>query len=227
MGLLIERNYMESTKSNWFRTHIISMVIICLLIAITANNQNKRQQTEDTIKDLTTKVTHYQQRDGVMVASAASAKLEADRMKGIVKESSRQVKVLAEAFHIVKGLSVTNTVTKFDTIQVIYKDSLEKFKPFLIEGEKVDKNYSFNYKSTEKGFAISNLMIPDTVVRISGVKRKWFLGKETYTVDETHSNPHIVTEGAQHFEVTPKKHWYNSKILYFGLGVVAGSYLAK
>lgn len=212
---------------DWFRIHGISVVIIILLLALNTNSRINESKVKVDLTELSQEFDNYKLKDGTLVASSGVAKVEVSRLKETIKKSSTSTKLLAKKFHKINSLGVTNTSVVIDTVKVAYNDTIRGTKPFVQEGSFKDIGYSFNYRSTEKGFTLSDVVMKDTVTRVTGVKRKWLLGRETYTIDEIHSNPHIVVTGAQNFEVKPTYHWYTSKPFIFVVGVAAGTYLAK
>jgi hypothetical protein len=126
-----------------------------------------------------------------------------------------------------KVQSVTKfvTTTKIDTIAITYTDSIPCI--FNKDGAIFHDWYSLGYKSNQKGITITELYIPDSVAIVTGTKRKWFLGKQTQTIDITHTNPFVETEAVQHIEVVAKPKWYETTIFKVGLGFLGGFLLAK
>jgi hypothetical protein len=132
---------------------------------------------------------------------------------------------------IVKKFTEIKTITKFkdiikiDTIKIVYKDSIPC--SFERTGELKTKEYSFTYESNNKGFKVSNLDIQDSLVIVTGIKRKWFLGKQTNTIDISHSNKYISSQGVRHVEIKEDKKFYETTLFKFGLGLVLGIAIAK
>ena len=137
----------------------------------------------------------------------------------------KKVKELINKFSKVKSVTKYVTNTKFDTIKLAYKDSIPC--DFEIKDSISRKWYSISYKSNQKGIEITKLSIPDSVIIITGDKRKWFWGKRTNVTDITHENPFIQTQSIQHIEVKEKSKWYDSTILKIGLGFLGGILLVK
>lgn len=140
------------------------------------------------------------------------------------KESVESLQVpgtIVKKFHEIK--TVTRYVDKIqiDTVVVRYKDTI----PCVFErsGELKTPEYTFTYKSDNKGFKIDNLQLHDSLLIVAGTKRKWFLGKETNTIDISHTNKYISSDQVQHIEVVKKKAFYETTLFKvavgFGLGV--------
>jgi hypothetical protein len=65
------------------------------------------------------------------------------------------------------------------------------------------------------------------VIVVTGIKRKWFLGKQTQTTDITHANPFVQTNNVQHIEVVTQKKWYDTFLFKVGLGFIGGVLITK
>lgn len=132
---------------------------------------------------------------------------------------------------IVKQFTKIKTITKYvdrikvDTIEVRYKDSV----PCVFERSGIveTNDYTMSYHSNQNGFKVTDLSLVDTVFVVNGIKRKWFLGKETNTVTVSHSNKNITASEVQFVEVKPKKKFYDTTLFKFGIGVVAGVMIMK
>ena len=128
-------------------------------------------------------------------------------------------------FSNVKSVTKYVTNTKFDTIKLVYNDSI----PCEFEriGSDMKEWYHIAYKSNQKGVEITELSIPDSVIVVTGDKRKWFWGKRTSVTDITHANPFVETESVQHIEVVQPTKWYDSTILKIAIGFIGGMLLLK
>jgi len=132
---------------------------------------------------------------------------------------------------VVKTFTKIKTITKFvekikvDTIKITYKDTIESY--FEINGGIDTKEYSFDYKSTEKGLKLYNVNFNDSITLITGTKRKWFLGKQTNTIDIIHSNKYVNSGEVKHIEVQPKKKFYETTLFKIAVGFGAGVIIAK
>lgn len=137
----------------------------------------------------------------------------------------KNVKELVNKFSNVKSVTKYVTNTKFDTIKLVYKDSI----PCNFEkvGSDLKEWYHIAYKSNQKGVEITELSIPDSVIVVTGEKRKWFWGKRTSVTDITHANPFVETESIQHIEVVKPAKWYDSTIFKIGVGFIGGILLLK
>jgi hypothetical protein len=71
------------------------------------------------------------------------------------------------------------------------------------------------------------MRIEDSLLIVTGTKRKWFLGKETNTIDISHTNKYISSGQVQHIEVVQKKQWHDTNLFKFGVGFILGVAVTK
>lgn len=187
----------EFIKSNWAWLGIILVLVSALISRCSNDNLVKKDIT--TYKTVTSK-------------------------KEAIKESN-----IPDT--IVKKFTEIKTVTRYvdrikiDTVVVKYKDTV----PCVFErsGAINKKEYSLTYQSNQNGLKLHNLAIQDSLLIVTGTKRKWFLGKETNTIDISHTNKYISSNQIQHIEVVPKKPFYDTTLFKFGAGFILGVALTK
>lgn len=175
---------------------IIALVIVILFSALLVQCRNNKITKHDTptYKTVTTK------KEAVQVANIPDT--------------------------IVKKFTEIKTVTRYvdrikiDTITIRYKDTVQCV--FERSGAINEKEYSLTYQSNQNGLQLRNMRIEDSLLIVTGTKRKWFLGKETNTIDISHTNKYILSDQIQHIEVVPKKPFYDSTLFKFGVGFILG-----
>lgn len=208
-------------KQNWYWVGII----IFLISALVSRCSNEKELSAN-LDSLTSKMTTYKLKNGQLVTSVKSLTYSESELKELVLSKDKKLKELAGKSVKPKVVIQTVTETKIDTITVPY-DVPVPYK-FTREGVVVDKDYSFKYKSNELGVSINDFKLSkDTLNAVLGVKRKWFLGKETKTLDITHSNKKISETSILVVEVKEKKRFYETTLFKFGVGFVAGVALIK
>jgi len=148
-----------------------------------------------------------------------------------VSSQKEALEVLQVPETIVKKFNKIKTITKYrdrikiDTIKITYKDSIPC--DFLRTGEIKAKEYSFTYESNNKGLEVANFDIQDSLIIVTGTKRKWFWGKETNSIDVSHSNKLIKSEGIRHVEVKEKKKFYDTTLFKVTVGFAFGVAIAR
>ena len=189
------------------------LVILILISVLFSKCENERVQTA-TIHALTTENKHYKLKNGQLVTSTEIAYFDKNQMKKLLE------KELANKFSNIKTVTKVVTNTVIDTVKIVYTDSIPcRFEKY---GSIIKNDYSLNYKSNQSGITLSSIVIPDSITFVSGVKRKWFLGKETHTVDIKHSNSLIKDNSIQSFELKDKKRFYETTLFKVGVGILIG-----
>lgn len=199
----------------------VCIILICLLFK-KCENENLQLANVDA---LNSQLTTYKLKNGQLVASAKTLSYTNDQLKNSLSSKDKALKEVMDKFSKVKSITKYVTTTKLDTITITYTDSIPC--TFNKDGAIFHDWYSLGYNSTQKGITITELYVPDSVAIVTGTKRKWFLGKQTQTIDITHSNPFVETEAVQHIEVVKKPKWYDTTIFKLLLGATGGYLLAK
>ncbi len=215
MDLNIEKNYMQNIK-NWIIRNWIFLIIIVLLLGSNTFLQGKLEKNVEEIELLTKKVEFYTLKDGTKVASVKKIEVSKDKIKEIIKKSDKKTQILAKKFDKIDKISKTEQVILIDSIKIPLNDTISSVKM----GEKIDPNFSFSYKITNKSLEITNFTLKDTLTKIGGIKKSWFLGKETSVVDEIHSNKYVNTNNSTEIVLKKPKKWYESKLLWFAAGAI-------
>lgn len=172
------------------------------------------------IEALNSQTEVYKLKNGQLVTSVENLKYTKDQLKNSILMKDKKIKELTDKFSNIRTVTKYVTNTKFDTISLVYKDTV----PCNFEriGSDFKEWYQLGYKSNQKGVVITDLFIPDSVVIVTGDKRKWFWGKRTSKMDITHTNPFIETELVQSIEVVQSNKWYDSTIFKIAIGFIGG-----
>lgn len=215
-----------NTTINKNRIYIVVLLIVCLILL---SQLFQKCESEDlqlaNIEALNKEANVYKLKNGQLVTSVENLQYTNGQLKNSVLMKDKKVKELINKFSNVKSVTKYVTNTKFDTIKLVYQDSI----PCEFEriGSDLKEWYHIAYKSNQKGVEITELSIPDSVIVVTGDKRKWFWGKRTSTTDITHANPFVETESVQHIEVVHPTKWYDSTIFKLGIGFIGGILLMK
>lgn len=133
-------------------------------------------------------ILHYTNSVGTQTASIKTLQVDNRMLKALVFDKDAELAKLAKEFAQIKNIVKHTTITKYDTINVAFTDTIPCV--FSRAGAIKKDWYSFTYKATQKGFVIDSLSIPNAATIITGTKRKWFFGQEVVNTDITNSNPH-------------------------------------
>jgi len=215
-----------NTTINRNRIYIVVLMLLCfLLFSQLFQKCNNEELQLANIEALNSQTKVYKLKNGQLVTSVENLSYTNKQLKNSNLMKDKKVKELTDKFSNVKSVTKYVTNTKFDTIKLVYQDSI----PCNFErvGSDLKQWYHIAYKSNQKGVEITELSIPDSVIVATGDKRKWFWGKRTSVTDITHANPFVETESVQHIEVVQPAKWYDSTILKIGIGFIGGILLLK
>jgi hypothetical protein len=206
------------------RIYIVALLILCLILIsqLFSKCENEKIQLAN-VKALNSKIIFYKLKNGDLVTSVENLSYTNSQLKNSIIMKDKKVKELTNKFSKVKGITTYVTNTKFDTIKLTYKDSVPC--NFERNGSVLEEWYHIAYNSNQKGVDIYELSIPDSVIVVTGDKRKWFWGKRTSVTDITHANPFVETESIQHIEVKEKTKWYDTTLFKVGIGFIFGGAL--
>ena len=202
------------------------LLIVCLLLLSQLFQKCESEKLQlANVEALNKEAKVYKLKNGQLVTSVENLNYTNSQLKNSILMKDKKVKELVNKFSSVKSVTKYVTNTKFDTIKLVYNDSI----PCEFEriGSDMKEWYHIAYKSNQKGVEITELSIPDSVIIVTGDKRKWFWGKRTSVTDITHAKPFVQTESIQHIEVVQPVKWYDSTILKIGIGLIGGILLMK
>lgn len=203
----------------------IALIVIFLMQGCNKRLKDELSIQKNNVTALEKEKALYRIKNGQLVTSVTYLEYDKKQLKELVLEKDKTLKEISRQFSNVKTVTKEITTTNIDAINIAYKDSA----PCIYErvGEIENKWYSMYYKSNQHGLEIKELVLPDTVKIVTGTKRKWLFGKETQTLDITHSNIYINTEEVQHIEI-PKNKSFIERYWIKEIGAFAlGFFIAK
>lgn len=215
-----------NTTINKNRIYVVVLLVLCLILLSQLFQKCESEKLQlANIEALNSQTKVYKLKNGQLVTSVENLHYTNSQLKSSLLMKDKNVKELVNKFSNVKSVTKYVTNTKFDTIKLVYKDSI----PCNFEkvGSDLKEWYHIAYKSNQKGVEITELSIPDSVIIVTGDKRKWFWGKRTSVTDITHANPFVQTESIQRIEVVQPAKWYDSTIFKIGVGFIGGILLLK
>lgn len=201
--------------------YIVALVFACYLFQTCEDNKSLKTALSASQKE----VTYFKNSLGRITTSKEVVVFQnKQQLKELIKKD-KELAAMAKEFSRVKSTIKIKTVTKFDTI----KQTFEIPVPceFEREGEVSNEWYGLGYKVNEKGLIIEPFQTWSDINVVTGFKRKWFLGKQTYTTDVTATNPYIAIPEVDKKEVEVPKKWYDTTVFKVGIGIIGGMFLAK
>lgn len=206
--------------------HIFILALaIALVFSIERCTYNSRALSRN-IAALADTLTYYTNALGTQTASVKTLSTDNRQLKALVTNRDKQLVAMAAGFARVHTVVKYKSEVKIDTVYVAFeaKDTLPHFK---YTGAVFDKWYSFNYDVDNNGLALANLSLQTETGIVTGVKRKWFLGKETLVTDVSNTNPYITVTQLKAAEIALPVPWYRKWYVWLGAGVVGGIVLAR
>ena len=199
---------------------IATAVLVVLLFASVQTCSNMRSVADANGQAFTDSLKQYKNKLGTITASIKTLQLDKRQLQDFVLYKDAELKALAAEFAKVKSVIKYETVTLVDSIPIPYKDTV----PCIFEraGKIKDKWYSFAWQSNQKGVGIDSLQFSNTATVITGVKRSWFLGKETLTTDITNSNPYMKVNDVKAAELVIQTPWYKKWCVWLAVGAAGG-----
>lgn len=209
---------------NYIYNTLIIALVICLFVSVHQCHHNAKR-ADINLTAINDTVTHFKNKLGTQTAGIKTLQLEKSQLNKTIFGKDKELATLAKSFSKVQSVVKYAQVTKYDTIQVRYQDSVQC--TFNRTGTIHNNWYSFTYKSNNKGFLIDSLTLPNKTIVLTGIKRKWFLGKETLTTEVTNTNPHITITGITSAQVVISSPWYKKWYVWLGIGLAGGLVAAR
>ena len=208
------------------RLKSISFFITALiLVALLFQKCNEAESLQTALKASQSETKHFKNELGRVSASNEVLVFQTKKQLREAIEKDKEFKAMAAEFANVKSTVKVITLTEFDTI----REHFETIAPCEFEraGEIKSDWYGLGYKLNEKGLEIAPFKTWSDINVVTGFKRNWFLGKQTYYTDVTATNPYISIPEIQQKEVDVPTKWYQTTIFKIGLGVIGGVLIAK
>jgi len=187
------------------------LILLLTVISLTSMvfvmyKQSKTQQS--AISALTSENSSYKLKSGQTVTSQSIAQLPKELLKQQIKTDSVLMELSKQFAKItaIKTASVRMEIPKtevaFDKpITIADIDTVSNQLVFERTGAKFDKWFEFGYKVTQDSLTIEPFATWTDVKIVDGFKRKWILGRQTYTADILFTNPYMEASQVKAYEV--------------------------
>ncbi|MDV6169535.1 hypothetical protein R1T16_13955 [Flavobacterium sp. DG1-102-2] len=209
-------------------TRIWKIIILFLVLfsigSIQKCNFYKRNAIENSIANKDT-IRYYINQIGTTTASIKALQVTNTQMKKLVIQKDAELALLSTHFFKTKSIIHYKSVLKIDTIAINYLDSIKY--TFEKHGKIKDKWFRFNYTSDQKGFKVDSLFIPNQSTVITGIKRKWLLGRETIVTEISNSNPYMSIKDIKSVEVINPDPFYKKWYLWLACGLASGLLISR
>ena len=210
------------------KTKLLYLTIAGLAIALLFSvSQCRSRASRETINinALTDTVQHYTNALGTQTAAIRTLQLDKNQLNNVILKKDKEIAALTKGFASVHNVTQYKTLTRYDTLTVVYRDTVPCV--FSREGLVEKPWYRFKYTADQKGITLDSLTFPNTATVITGTKRKWFLGKETLYTEVTNTNPYIAVTEIKAAEVTLPVPIYKKWYVWLGVGLAGGYLLGR
>jgi hypothetical protein len=203
---------------------VIAGLTLALLSSIRQCRSNALRETKN-LSALTDTVAHFTNALGTQTATIKTLQLDKSLLNDIIFKKDRQLAALTKSFAKVDQVIQYKTITLYDTLNVVYHDSVPCI--FGRDGLVEKPWYRFHYTTNQKGITLDSLSFPNTAIIITGTKRKWFLGKEALLTEVSNTNPHIKVTTLMAAEVSLPVPVYKKWYVWLGFGLAGGFLLSR
>ncbi len=206
---------------------IIIVLLLALLAAMFVKANRYKVRSTTNYEALTDAVRHYENRLGAQSASIKTIQFTNDELKVTLLKKNDTLAQLTKEFAKLRSVVSIGSKTKLPEIglklsELVLQQPCDSILPYLRIGNVAEKWYRFNYEITQDSLKLAEFTIPNTISVITGVKRTWFLGKQTVNTDVTQSNPYVYTDNLRAAEVVITEPWYKKWYLWLAAGVAGG-----
>jgi len=202
-----------------YKNVLILGLFIALVLSINQCSSNK-QLVSDQKAALIGATGHYKNELGTITATKQVLEFEKKDLKELLYSKDTSLNALRKEFSKVNAIIQTETMVAIDSVTVPFEAKIEY--DFERKGKHMDKWFQYDYSLNEDGFRIADFAMLNKQTSITGFKRKWLLGKQTYTTDITNSNPYIKIVEVQTVQVVVPKRFYDTRLFNIGDGFVGG-----
>jgi len=203
---------------------IIAGLFIALLFSVKQCGSNALHEATN-LKALTDTVQHYTNALGTQTATIRTLQLDKNQLKNVILKKDKELAALTKGFVSVHNVTQYKTFTLYDTLTVVYRDTVPCV--FWRDGVVEKPWYRFRYTVNQKGITLDSLTFTNTSTVISGTRRKWFLGKEIVFTEVNNTNPYITVTEIKAAEVTLPAPVYKKWYVWLGVGLASGYFLGR
>ncbi|AWH84942.1 hypothetical protein HYN59_07285 [Flavobacterium album] len=205
--------------------YIVIAILAVMLLVSFQECSHRGEMTDTNLKAIVDTVQHYKNRLGTQSSGIRTLQFDKAQLQKELIEKDSDLAALTKEFIKVRSIVKFQAVTQFDTIGIVYKDSV----PCVFErsGKTFDKWYSFGYKADQAGVKIDSFKTWTSANIITGTKRKWFLGEQAIKTDITLSNPNMAVTNITAAEVIIPSPWYRKWYVWLAAGAIGGFVISK
>jgi len=207
-----------------YKNVLILGLIFALILSINQCSSNKKI-TSSQARAFVDTTNYYKNKVGTITATKRVLELEKKDLKELLYSKDTTLNMLRKEFSRVTAIVQAETIVLIDDVAVPFETKIGY--DFERKGKHLDKWLQFDYNLNQDHFEISDFTMLNKQTSITGFKRKWLLGKQTYTTDITNTNPYIKTVEVQTVQVVVPKRFYDTRLFNIGVGFMGGMLVAR
>jgi len=207
-----------------YKNVLILGLLIALILSINQCSTNKQLAASQDAA-LIDATNHYENDLGTITATKRVLELEKKDLKELLYSKDTSLNTLRKEFLKVEAVIQTEAMVVIDSVTIPFETKIEF--DFERKGKHMDNWLKFNYNLNQDGFDIADFIMLNKQTSITGFKRKWLLGKQTYTTDITNTNPYIKIIDVQTVQVVVPKRFYDTRLFNIGVGFIGGMLVAR
>jgi len=207
-----------------YKNVFILGLLIALILSINQCSTNKQLAASQDAA-LIDATNHYENDLGTITATKRVLELEKKDLKELLYSKDTSLNTLRKEFLKVEAVIQTEAMVVIDSVTIPFETKIEF--DFERKGKHMDNWLKFNYNLNQDGFDIADFIMLNKQTSITGFKRKWLLGKQTYTTDITNTNPYIKIIDVQTVQVVVPKRFYDTRLFNIGVGFIGGMLVAR
>lgn len=211
------------------KMYISFSVIILLIMCLTWQCEKLADREDEAIINklaLADTITFFTNRLNTQTASVRTLQANHVAMKALLNSKDAELAALSSEFRRVNHIVKYSSKLNIDTIVIPFQasDSITEFK---FGGTVSEKWYSFQYDINPEAITIQDITFPNETTIITGIKRKWFLGKSKLVTDITNTNPYIRITDIKAAEIVLPVPWYKKWYIWLAAGIAGGVFLSR
>jgi len=207
-----------------YKNVLILGLFMALVLSINQCSSNKQLLASQGVA-LIDATDHYKNELGTITATKKVLELEKKDLKELLYSRDTALNTLRKEFSKVDAIIQTETMVAIDSVTVPFDTKIGY--DFERNGKHLENWLQYDYSLNQDSFSLSDFRMLNKQTSITGFKRKWLLGKQTYTTDITNTNPYIKTMEVQTVQVVVPKHFYDTRLFNIGVGFIGGVLVAK
>lgn len=208
--------------------YITALLLLVALMHQCGKNSENVKQYEANIDALTDTVKHFKNALNTQTAGIKTLQFNRKQLQEVIVAKDAELALLTKEFAKLNSVTKFKSKIVFEPIAIAHnkpvlpvsvQDTVGEFKRM---GAVFNKWYSLNYGISNDSLVIHPFTAYTETTVVTGIKKKWFLGRETITTEITNSNPYITVTEVKAAQVVLPQPVYKKWYVWLGVGIAGG-----